>query len=368
MGYPSYVARSPKPDNTACPNCGHSPIAEADERCPKCFNWIRELPRFHANRVEIHNDAEQEHVDAFQGTRIGGPDLITSAAEAYPGLSSALLVALGLSLGLVGLGLVPASGSPHAYLGLATFDLLCGIFLFAYPALARPPVALTVPLQMAALLYIGRAEWRLPEVLAVILVPVAVLAGTSGEPGPKLRGLAFCTGLGLLVYSGVVRFGVRAAGVAGALIDAPEVGFRAQLPAGFARLGGPADLADYLVLGGLDGQMVLFPFGDPGRRLGGLWGLAAAGRYQPGRLAQGFAEALEAPSAGAKPVGIELGLKVPTTTFERGLGASRTASVTAFKLPDDRVAVLVVAGASGEVAAARSELVRGASFAPPAAR
>ncbi len=366
MGYPSRVARSPKADNTACPNCAYSPIAESDERCPQCFNWIRELPRFHANRVEIHNDAEQEHGDAFQGTRIGGPDLITSAAEAYPGLSSALLVLLGIALGLAGLGSVPASGSPNAYLGLATFDLLSGIFLFAYPGLARPVVALAAPLQSVALLYVGRAEWRLPEVLAVALVPVAVLAGTSGEPGPKSRSLAFCIGLGLLVYSGIVRFGVRAAGVAGALIDAPQAGFRAQLPTGFSQLGGPSDLAGYVALGGLDPQMVVFAFGDPGRRLGGLWGLAAAGRYLPSRLAQGFAEAIDAPSSGAKPVAIDFGLKVPTGTFERGLTSGRTASVTSFKLPDDRVAVLLVSGLTTDVERARSELVRGASFAPPA--
>ncbi len=366
LGYPPRVARSV---DTACPNCGHSPIAETDERCPACYNWLRELPRFHSNRIAIHNDAEQEHGDAMQGTRIGGPDVITSAAEAYPGLSSTLLVALGLMLGLAGLGALPATGSPHAYLVLAAFDVISGILLFAYATVVRRVVAVTVPLQVVALLYVARSDIRLPEMIVLALVPLAVMAGTSGEPGPKLRSLAFCVGIGMLAYSAVVRIGVRSLGLPGALIDAPRLGFRAQLPAGFSQLGGLAELGDdYMSESSLDPQVAVFAFADPNRQLSGMWGLAPVGRYTPPRLAEGLASTLGGSGGAPKPVSADVGLKVPTSTFERGLAAGRVASVTAFKLPDERVAVLLIAGPTSDVERIRSELVRAASFAPAKAR
>jgi hypothetical protein len=359
------VASKPA-DNTACPHCGHSPIGETDERCPQCYQWVRELPRFHSARQKIHNDAEQELGDAVQGTRIGGLDLITSDAEAHPGLAAALLAALGLALGLAGLGAVPAVGSPHGYLGLAAFDLICAILLYAYPAVARPIVAIASILQIAAVLYLGRVELFTPQSISLAAVPLAVLLGASGEPGPKVRGLAFAVGLGLLVYSGVVRVGSRSFGAIGPLLDEPQVGFRARLPVGYRALRGPEQLGPEVPLTSLDPQMKLFAFHDPVREVGGLWGLAPAGRYQVGRLAEGFAESLDAPSSGAKPVAADLGLKLPATTFERGLGPGRLASVTAFKLPDERVAVLVLGGPSAEVARDRAALARGAAFAPAA--
>ena len=366
LGYPVEVAQAPKADHTACPHCGHSPISESDERCPSCYNWVRELPRFHAARVEIHNDAELERGDASQGTRIGGLDRVTNSVEANPGASAALLICLGLGLGCAGMGFVPASGSPQAYLGVGAFDVICAILLIAFPAIVRPVVVLASPLQLVLLLYVGRAELRSPETVSLALVPLAVLVGTRGEPGPKFRSLAFSVGVGLLVYSGVVRISARMMGFGGAFIDAPQAGFRAQLPAGFVQLGGPDDLGGYLSLGGLDPQMTLFTFGDPARRLGGLWGLAPAGRYLPSRLAQGFAESLNASSPSAKPVAAEVGIRLPSSTFERGLGAGRTASVTALKLPDDRIAVLVVAGSTSDVERSRAQIARGASFAPAA--
>jgi hypothetical protein len=358
------VAKKPKADQTACPHCGHSPIAESDERCPHCYQWLRELPGGHSLRHQIHNDAEQDLGDAIQGTRIGGLDLITSDAEAHPGLSTALLASLGIGLGLCGLGVVPASGSAHVYLGVAAFDLICAILLFTYPTVARPIVAVSSLLQIVGLLYLGRDELRTPQAISLGAVPLAVLLGASGEPGPKVRGLAFSLGMGLLLYSGVVRVGSRHFGAVGPLIDAPQTGFRAQLPVGFRPLEGVDEVTGYVPLTGLDPQMTLYAFADPVRRTGGLWGLAPAGRYQVSRLAEGFAASLDAPSANPTPVAADLGLKLPATTFERGLGAGRTASVTALKLPDERVAVLVVAGPVSEVEHARGALARGASFAP----
>ncbi len=357
------MAKKPKADHTACPNCGHSPLSADDERCPSCYAALRALPSGHAARAHFHNDAEQEMMDAVGGTRIGGFDIITSDAEAHPGMTAALLACLAIFIAAAGMRFVPASGPANQYLFLAAVNALLAILLVPYPTVVRPMVALFALVDVFALGYIGRGETDLPALLSLVVAPLPLLLGVSGEPGAKRRGLTLALGLGLLLYSGTVRLGSRYFGAVGPTIDLPKFGFRLKLPVGFTTLRGPDALSPYLPLTELDPQMAIVSFADPTRDSGGLWGLAPAGRYQYTRLALGLAASLDVSTGDPAPVSIGLnGLKLPQATYERQLARGVQASVTAFRLPDDRTAVLAVSAPTADLDAIRQELARGATF------
>lgn len=353
------------PVQTACPNCGHSPIGDEEERCPRCAHWLRELPRHHQARAERHVDAEQDHPDAFLGTRIGGPDLITSDAEANPGTAALALGALALFLLACGLGLFPATGSPLGYLALGGGDAILATLLVSYPGLGRPLVQLFSVLQAVGLVVLASATGLGAATLSLAVAPLVVLLGVAGEPGAKRRGLSLCLVVACLLYSGPVRIGSRYLGARGPTLQVPEIGLGLQLPLGFTPLSHVEGLTIYMALPGLeDPQLTVVPFADPQLQIGGLWAIAPAGRYEHSRLAQGFAEAMNPREGAAKPGGSAIAVRgaVAQMTYERRIGPDRRALVTGVKLADDRTAVLVVAAPSTELESVRQAIAKGTLF------
>lgn len=345
---------------TACPNCGHGPIPSDAERCPACYVAFKR-----ATGPDRHSDRELAPAGG-DGTRIGGLDLLTSDAEAHPGTMAAALGALGLFAGLVGLGLVPMPGELDGYLVIAVADVLLGLGLLAMPAFARPVVIVSSPLQVATWLWLGRP--LLPEVavLAVAAMPLLILAGVTGATGPRRRSAVLAAVLAAVSYAATVQLDARRGPPL--QLDSPAAGLHLQLPPGYRALHQFDELAPYLPLPGLDPRLPSYAFADPVRQVAGFWTVTPPGRITHARLAQAVAGLLDDGRDVQQLVRDDLQAfpTLPQSAWEIPLGGGRVASATALRLPDDRTALLLLSAPRGQLASARQELARAASFRKPA--
>ncbi|MBS2026470.1 MAG: hypothetical protein JST54_01090 [Deltaproteobacteria bacterium] len=345
---------------TACPYCGHSPIAAEEERCPKCMRAFKVT-----SGLLRHNDREQAPVDAEFGTRIGGLDLLTSDAEVHPGTMVAALGALGALALASATGAVPMGPEPAGFAVLGVANLGLALALLVAPGFARPLVIVSAPLQTATWLWLGRHALPSFPIISVAILPLGVLAGVSGATGPRRRSLVLVAVLGLCTFAGTVR--VLRRNQPGPHATGP--GLALQLPSGFELLQRPEQLLVYLPIQGMDGRLQTFAFADPARAVGGFWSLAARNQITPGKLAEAASELLASEGGEAVLVHDELrGLPGSgQVAYEIALGGGRVASATAVHLPDDRTALLVVAGPAGVLPEVRQALARGASFTVAAA-
>jgi len=267
------------------------------------------------------------------------------------------VLALASATGAVPMGPEPAG---FAVLGVATLAL--AVTLLLAPGFARPLVIVSAPLQTATWLWLGRHALPSFPVISVALLPLGVLAGVSGATGPRRRSLVLVAVLGLCTFAGTVR--VLRRGLPGPHATAASVGLAMQLPSGFEVLERPEQLLAYLPIQGMDGRLQTFAFADPSRAVGGFWSLAGKNQITPGKLADAASQLLASEGGEATLVHDELrGLPGSgQVAYEISLGGGRVASATAVHLPDDRTALLVVAGPAGVLPEVRQALARGASF------
>lgn len=347
---------------TACPNCGHGPIASGEERCPKCYVAFRRGLGMVRNA-----DREIAPLDAAgDGTRIGGLDLLTSDAEAHPGTMAAALAALGLFASAAALGAMPMPGEPGGYLVLAAANLLLAGLLLQVPAFARPLVIISAPVQVAGWLWLGRTMLpNAPTVLAVATMPLLILAGVTGATGPRRRSGVLAATLAAVCYAATVQIAERRGPPV--RLDAPVAGLHLELPAGYRPLHQPEELTAYLPIPAIDARVPSFAFADPVRDVAGFWSVAAPGRIAAGRLAQAVAAQLDGDRGIARLVrdDLQAHASLPQTAWEIPLEGGRAASATALRLPDDRTALLVISAPRAALGSARQELGRAASFPRP---
>jgi hypothetical protein len=341
---------------TACPHCGHSPVPAEALRCPSCQRLLRQVE----SGPFRHNDREvAPELDLRTGTRLGGLDVLTSDAEARPGTVAAALALLGLLATGAGLGVLPLPGEPsgHLLLGLGTLTL--ALALWRLPAMARPLVIVSTPLQVAAWLWLGRhAMWSV-STLGVGLSPLLIFAGVTGATGPRRRSLVLAAVVGLVGYASALRLAEQ--GLPGLRIDAPALPLQALLPGGFEPVAQLDALTGYLPLSGLEAQTLAVGVADPVRGVGALWMIA--GSTPPELAASQLATALAGDASPVRAHDELLGLPAGNqSSFRVDLGRGRVVSVAAAQLANDRTVLLVVGGPAEGLDDARRRLAAGATY------
>ena len=314
---------------TLCPSCGHSPIPQGAESCPKChepFDFLQMYKRGQRMRVDKQRDAEDGEQTVFGGN-------LTGAVSAHPGPIAAVFFLGAVGWFLRAEGLLGSLHDPPWTYGLVALNLALGLVLLLNlgPAKLLAQVGMVLQLGGAGLL----ARGALGEAVhwAYLGHAVVGLVAVVGEPSSVRRYV--CLGLGVAMVLLGALFLVWPVGrtnevPAGSrqLLVSKELGYELELPGGWERLT-REQLAPHLTLppASLTGGGVAF--GDLAQaRYGGLWierGVSPPAAVGCQQLLKAFGgEATGQPSA--QPAPLALGTKAVVYELRTAGGASGTFS------------------------------------------
>jgi hypothetical protein len=178
---------------TLCPECGHGPIEEGEETCPKCHHLFAANPLYKRARKMGGAGVRVEEIDSeATRTTLGG---ITSSVVAHPLPTSLLLGAAAVAWVIRSAGILSDAHEPLWPFGLAAVQMGVAMLLMAAAGPAKALAEMCALAQLASAYFVGGSP------LARIGyggVGVALLAMTLGEPSDFRRWMGMGAGLATL--------------------------------------------------------------------------------------------------------------------------------------------------------------------------
>lgn len=319
---------------TICPNCGHSPIREGAEICPRC----RKPFAFELVHERIQRAKPGDTIDGDTTTFGGG---VTDAVTAHP-MPPAAVFALGAVAWFLRAGGVLGEAEEPAWLySLVAVNLVVPMMLIINLGPARVVAQLVGLAELAVAVLLAEGDFLNLLHAGFIALPAVILFMTTAEPGPARRNV----GLAL----GVVATGVA---VAGMLLGAktPRLGeveivsraqgFSLRVPEGYRALG-REEMLPHLHLPLAGGTARSFGFGNKAKRIYGALtfdrGAALIGGCQEllrslGGVQEGAPVSSSAPRA----------LGQPALVLELRTASGAVGRLACGKLADGRLAALAV--------------------------
>jgi hypothetical protein len=253
---------SPTMERTLCPECGFGPVG--NDACPNCGTRFDQIPSHLRFREETRPvlDEYREHTDFDYQL----PDVL----GLHPYAAAATFAVAALAFGLEAAGVVGSGAQAPLRWALALVNALLAGGIALRLSISRLFAYMLVPVQIVAVLWIGRAQPLDPTVIFGVLFFVAAVAGMILEPERTRR-------IGALVVA-IVLVGGRLWGVANHPEADPEQAAHARL----ARLGVGITLPPGLVvldsaraeellplLPAPSAPAAVLPFADPSRDFAG---------------------------------------------------------------------------------------------------
>jgi ribosomal protein S27AE len=330
-------------NQTLCPSCGHSPIPDGAETCPKCGEPFAFLAT-HKKRDLVENET----------TTLGGA--LTGEVTAHPGAAAAVF-ALGAVLWFLRAGGVIADyGEPVWTYALVLVDLVLATVLMVNLGPAKLLAQIAALLQLGVAAFLANGRFDNPRHLFFCAHAVVLLVLVVGEPSSLRRRAGLAVAVLMAVGAlGVMTTGLGEAAKTGGMVEIAghEGGYRLLVPEGYRLLSSdeltphlrpPLDTATAKSAG----------FGNKVRRVYGAVTLDSS----PGsQLIGGCQEHLRAlggvgdpvPVAGTAPVGLGSGALLYALRTDSGASGRLGCG----KLPDGRFVALAVVALESEPTAAQ---------------
>ena len=232
---------------TICPECGYSPVS--GNSCSECgarFDFVPLYMRTHMRHSDVALDGEEEQTSAYNAM----PD----AVSMHPAAAACTFLLGALVFAAEGSGVLGPLRDQPMLIGLGVTNLLLAVGIAARRGAFRALAYMLVPVQIAVVLWVGRASMNHPGVILGALFPLLTLVGTVFDPGAIRRVAA-------LVVAIILMFARTFLTLASPPAD--EVTLEKNA---FRRLGGTVQLAPrFQILYGLERAGVPHPSGAAGR-------------------------------------------------------------------------------------------------------
>ena len=220
---------------TLCPACGHSPIPDGAETCPKCGEPFAFLA-MHKKGKKAFVDKQRDSVET-EATTFGGG--LTGEVSAHPGPAVAVLTVGAVIWFLRSGGVLADYSEPAWTYGFVGVDLVLATVLLVNLGPAKLLAQIGALLQLGAAAYLADGRFDNPRHLFFCLHAVFILVLVVGEPSGLRRNGGLV--VGLLMALGA--FGAMATGYGEAIkspgmveIPGHDGDYRLLAPEGFRLL------------------------------------------------------------------------------------------------------------------------------------
>lgn len=337
---------------TLCPACGHSPIPDGAEVCPRCGEPFTFL-QMHKKGQRVFVDKQRDSIEV-EATTFGGA--LTGEVTAHPGAAAAVF-ALGAVLWFLRAGGVVADyAEPLWTYGLVGLDLVLATVLMVNLGPAKLLAQVGSLLQLGLCVFLANGRFDNPRHLLFCAHAVVLLVLVVGEPSTLRRTAGLVAGLVVALGAlGAMATGFGEASRTAAMVEIAghEGDYRLLVPEGY-RLLSRDEMTPHL-RPPLDTPTAKSAgFGNKVRR---VYGSVTLDSNSSSQLIGGCQEHLRSlggvgdpvPAAGTAPAGLGSGAL---------LYALRTASgasgrLGCGKLPDGRFVALAVVALESEPTAAQ---------------
>lgn len=250
---------------TLCPSCGHSPIPDGAEECPRCHEAFAVMPHYRIAQRKMN-------VDPSEVSRTAMRSVVTGMLTAHPQQATAAFALAALVWFVRAGGVVQELGEPRWSYTPVALCLVSAMLLGINVGPARLVAQLSVLTQVGAALWLSNGYFDVARSWAFPVFGAAQSLLVFGQP----RTLRRHAGLGLVVLLGLVCLVSLwpkdpRRSISRLVLDSPTLRYRLVLPPSFvalskeelsARWHVPADSTSEHFVG----------FGDPAHEVFGvLW-------------------------------------------------------------------------------------------------
>ena len=220
---------------TLCPACGHSPIPDGAEECPKCGEPFAFLA-MHKKGKKAFVDKQRDSVET-EATTFGGG--VTGAVSAHPGPSAAVLAVGAVIWFLRSGGVLAEYSEPMWTYGIVGLNLVLATLILVNLGPAKLLCQLGALAQLGLAAFLANGNFANPRHLFFCAHALVLLVMLVGEPGTARRtaglvlGVFAAAGATFAMATGVGE-GPRAPGLVE--ISARGDPFRLLAPEGYRAL------------------------------------------------------------------------------------------------------------------------------------